>query len=81
MALSDTEVLPLLHRRPDAAKRLGISVRLLDSLLAERQLRSVKCGRRRLVSEQSLQDYIRKQERANGAMKAQAAQIEEVSAP
>jgi excisionase family DNA binding protein len=63
--MEDTSI-PLLHPRPDAARRLGISIRLLDTLLAERHLRSVKCGRRRLVSEQSLQDYIRKQERANG---------------
>jgi excisionase family DNA binding protein len=64
MTLSETEVLPLLHRRPDAARRLGISVRLLDSLLAEHQLRSVKCGRRRLVSEAALQEFIRKREKS-----------------
>jgi excisionase family DNA binding protein len=75
----ENKSMPLLHPRPDAAKRLGISIRLLDNLLAERRLRSVKCGRRRLVSEQSLQDYIRKQERANGAM-ARTPQPENVSA-
>jgi excisionase family DNA binding protein len=43
---------------------LGISIRLLDSLLAERALRSVKVGRRRLVSEEAIQRYIRERERS-----------------
>jgi excisionase family DNA binding protein len=61
--MAEAVVAPLLHRRTSAAQRLGISVRLLDSLLAERALRSLKVGRRRLVSEESIQDYIRKREK------------------
>jgi excisionase family DNA binding protein len=55
---------PLLHRRINAAQRLSISVRLLDSLLAQRELKSVKVGRRRLVSEEAIQDFIRKREKS-----------------
>ena len=64
MGLAEVAVAPLLHRRIDAARRLGISVRLLDSLLAERALRSVKVGRRRLVSEEAIQNYIRSREKS-----------------
>ena len=63
MGVAEVVVAPLLHRRINAAQRLGISVRLLDSLLAERALRSLKVGRRRLVSEEAIQDYIRKREK------------------
>jgi excisionase family DNA binding protein len=64
MAVLDAGVAPLLHRRIHAAQRLGISVRLLDTLLAERELRSLKVGRRRLVSEEAIQEFIRKRERS-----------------
>lgn len=64
MGLAEVADAPLLHRRINAAQRLGISVRLLDSLLAEKELRSVKVGRRRLISEQSILDFIRKREKA-----------------
>lgn len=60
----DAAVAPLLHRRINAAQRLGISVRLLDSLLAERVLKSVKVGRRRLVSESAIEEFIRKREKS-----------------
>jgi hypothetical protein len=42
IGMADVALAPLLHRRINAAQRLGISVRLLDSLLAERALKSVK---------------------------------------
>jgi excisionase family DNA binding protein len=61
--LAADQVKPLLHRREIAALRLGVSLRLLDQLLATRQLASVKIGKRRLVSEQAIQDFIRKAEK------------------
>jgi excisionase family DNA binding protein len=64
MGLAEVAVAPLLHRRISAAQRLGISVRLLDSLLAERTLKSVKVGRRRLVSEDAIQSFIRSREKS-----------------
>lgn len=64
MGVAEVVVAPLLHRRINAAQRLGISVRLLDSLLAERALRSLKVGRRRLVSEESLLEFIKKREKS-----------------
>jgi excisionase family DNA binding protein len=64
IGMAEAGVAPLLHRRTNAAQRLGISVRLLDSLLAERALKSVKVGRRRLVSEEAIQNYIRSREKS-----------------
>jgi excisionase family DNA binding protein len=64
MASGDVQVKPLLHRREIAALRLGVSLRLLDELLATKQLPSVKIGKRRLISEQAIQDFIRKAEKA-----------------
>jgi excisionase family DNA binding protein len=58
------QVKPLLHRREIAALRLGVSLRMLDELVATKQLASVKIGKRRLVSEQAIQDFIRKAERS-----------------
>jgi excisionase family DNA binding protein len=62
--MAEVAVEPLLHHRINAARRMGISVRLLDSLLAERVLKSVRIGRRRLISEEALQEFIRKRERS-----------------
>ncbi len=62
--MAEVVVAALLHRRINVAQRLGISVRLLDSLLAERVLKSVKVGRRRLVSEEAIQNYIRSREKS-----------------
>jgi excisionase family DNA binding protein len=53
---------PLL-RREVAALRLNISLRLLDELLATRQLTSVKIGKRRLITEEALAAFIRKSEK------------------
>jgi excisionase family DNA binding protein len=60
---SDVQVKPLLHRREIAALRLGVSLRLLDELLATRQLASVKIGKRRLISESAIIDFIRRAEK------------------
>jgi len=61
--LAADQVKPLLHRREIAALRLGVSLRLLDELLATRQLASVKIGKRRLISEAAIQDFIRRAEK------------------
>ena len=53
---------PLLMKREIAALKLGISLRTLDALIAARQIKSVKIGKRRLVSEASIADFIRKAE-------------------
>jgi excisionase family DNA binding protein len=52
----------LLHKREIAALRLGVSLRTLDELIASKQIASVKIGKRRLVSETSLANFIRKRE-------------------
>jgi excisionase family DNA binding protein len=62
--MDEVKPTPLLHHRKNAAVRIGISVRLLDRLLAERVLKSVRVGRRRLISESALQSYIKAQERS-----------------
>jgi excisionase family DNA binding protein len=52
----------LLLKREFAAMRLGISLRTLDMLISTRQLKSVKIGKRRLITEASIQDFIRRAE-------------------
>jgi excisionase family DNA binding protein len=64
MIAADVQTRSLLHRREIAALRLGIGLRTLDELLATKQLASVKIGKRRLVSEDAIQTFIRKAERA-----------------
>jgi excisionase family DNA binding protein len=62
--MDEVKLMPLLHHRKNAARILGVSIRLLDRLLAERELKSVRVGRRRLISESALQNYIRARERS-----------------
>ena len=62
--MADTEVKPVLYKRPAAALRLNISIRLLDELIATRPLPSVKIGKRRLVSERAIETFIHKAERS-----------------
>jgi excisionase family DNA binding protein len=61
-SIAGVERTPLLLKRELAAMRLGISLRTLDALIAARQIKSVKIGKRRLVSESSIQDFIRRAE-------------------
>ena len=56
---------PLVLRRELAALRLGISLRTMDELIASGRIATVKIGRRRLISEQAIQDFIRKSEKAS----------------
>lgn len=62
--MTESDVRPLLHKRQAAAIRLNISLRTLDELLATKELPSVKIGKRRLVSEEAIQAFIRKAERS-----------------
>jgi excisionase family DNA binding protein len=62
--MAEVKSAPLLHHRKSAAVLLGVSIRLLDRLLAEKELKSVRVGRRRLVSEEAIRNYIRTRERS-----------------
>jgi excisionase family DNA binding protein len=44
----------------EAARRLSLSPRTVATLVATRQLRSVKIGRRRLIPTASLRDFLRR---------------------
>lgn len=50
----------LLHSIPDAADRLSISARVLERLISDGQVETVKIGRRRLVPEEALTAYVEK---------------------
>jgi len=63
MLATQMEVKPLLYRREIAAMRLGVSLRTLDELLARKELASVKVGKRRLVSEEAIQSFVKKREK------------------
>jgi excisionase family DNA binding protein len=61
--MPETEV--LLHSRREGAKRLKIGQRTFDELLATKQIKSLKIGKRRMVTEHSLQEFVRRAERAS----------------
>jgi excisionase family DNA binding protein len=46
----------------DAAKALKVSERFIAKLIADRHLPSLKLGRRRLIREVALRDYLERQE-------------------
>lgn len=48
----------LLYSKPDAAKQLGISERVLDRLLNEGKVSKVTIGRRVLIAHDALEDYV-----------------------
>jgi excisionase family DNA binding protein len=62
MIAAETQDKPLLHKRENGAARLGISLRKFDELVATGELPSVKIGKRRLVSENALLNFIKKHE-------------------
>jgi len=64
MPSAELQTKPLLHKREITALRLGVSLRTLDELIASKQIASVKIGKRRLVSEEAINAFIRKAERA-----------------
>ena len=47
----------------EAARRLSLSPRTVATLVAQRELRSVKVGRRRLIPLKALQDFLRRDHR------------------
>lgn len=49
---------PLLNSIKRAALRLGISASKVNQLIATGELRSVKIGRRRLIPDDALADYV-----------------------
>lgn len=60
MTISDK----LLYSVPEAAEQLSISPRVLERLIADGKVDTVKIGRRRLVPGEALEDYV---ERVKGA--------------
>lgn len=54
----------LLYSIPDAADQLSVSARVLERLIADGDVSTVKIGRRRLVPAEALEDYV---ERAKAA--------------
>lgn len=60
--MSEIEGAPRLHRVQAAADRIGMSRSRLYEILAAGEMRSVKVGRRRLIPESAIRDYIAKVE-------------------
>lgn len=48
-----------LHPIPDACEILGVGRSMVFELIKSGELRSVKVGRRRLISSEALEEYIR----------------------
>jgi excisionase family DNA binding protein len=55
--MSETNVQKLLLSKRDAALALGVSVRMVENLIARRQLPVRKIGRRTLISFSALQRF------------------------
>lgn len=55
---------PLLHDKPDAADQLAVSERVLERLIRDGEIETVKIGRRRLVPHAALVDYIERLRRS-----------------
>ena len=58
----------LLVSKRDAARILSLSVRTIEYILARKELKAIRVGRRVLISTKSLRDFARKSHR--GACKA-----------
>lgn len=50
--------------RQKVAQRLDVSLRTVDGLVKSRALRSMTIGKKRLISEASLLDFVRRREAA-----------------
>lgn len=48
----------LLYAIPDAADQISVSARVMERLISDGEVESVKVGRRRLVPHDALTDYI-----------------------
>lgn len=53
-----------LYSVPEAAEQLSISERVLSRLIADGMVETVKIGRRRLVPDEALSDYIERLRRS-----------------
>jgi len=51
---------PLAHSPENAARRLGVSVRMIYTLIAKDELRSYKLGKRRFIPESECQRFVAK---------------------
>lgn len=48
----------LLYAIPEAADQLSVSARVLERLIADGEVETIKIGRRRLVPAEALEDYV-----------------------
>jgi excisionase family DNA binding protein len=55
---STTDVEKLAYNADEAARAIGLSVRYIRELVAKGKLRSVKVGKRRLISTESLRKFV-----------------------
>ncbi len=63
MGTNEGSVKPVGYSREACAGRLGVSLRTVDALLADGKLKSIRIGKRRLVSESAIQEYVAKNEK------------------
>ena len=59
---SNTDLNPLAYSVPDAARLLGLSPRAIYNRIATGEIRSFKVGPRRLISRDSLREFIANRE-------------------
>lgn len=65
--IEELKVDPLTHSPDRAAKRLGISTRAVYMHIASGELRSFKDGKRRLIPDVELQQFVQRKMAATGA--------------
>lgn len=63
--MQENKVAPRLYRREELAQKLNVSLRCADELILTKQIPSMKIGRRRLVSEDAILNFVRKAEKAS----------------
>lgn len=54
-----------LYDKPEAADQLSVSVKVLERLMKDGEVESVKIGRRRLVPAEALDEYVARIRRAS----------------
>lgn len=50
----------LLYGKREAASVLGLSLRTVDLLIAAKELKSIRIGRRRMISGRELEQFVRR---------------------
>jgi excisionase family DNA binding protein len=53
---------------PEAARRLGLSIRTVATLVSRRELASRKVGRRRIIPVAALEAFVRNQQSTDAAV-------------